>query len=297
MLSELQTVFPSLISGDAIDRVEKQNYCWFTTSTNDIVGIEKSELTAKDKAILEAFLTPFQGIPLPNTTQEKFWASYLFENQWTDWKEKPNTYRFIFFSLSEEPTDLISFQEAIDGLFPSKVPILWRTPVEGVIVEENQPSFEENTSFSEIIDVFSSDFYLDIRLFISPFFGNFSEAPNFYQWLERAFQFVRSTTTQAVITYQKAIPFLLMEDLHKTDYENLIHTILQETQEDDTLLDSIQIFLECNSNVSLAAKTMYMHRNSLQYRIDKFIEKTGIDVKQFEGAIAVYLVLLLRKQK
>jgi DNA-binding PucR family transcriptional regulator len=38
-----------------------------------------------------------------------------------------------------------------------------------------------------------------------------------------------------------------------------------------------------------------MHRNSLQYRIDKFIEKTGIDIKHFKGAVAVYLAILLQQ--
>ncbi|OLG03008.1 Fis-type helix-turn-helix domain protein [Bacillus paralicheniformis] len=38
---------------------------------------------------------------------------------------------------------------------------------------------------------------------------------------------------------------------------------------------------------------MFIHRNSLQYRIDKFIERTAIDIRQFEEAAAVYLMMHL----
>jgi DNA-binding PucR family transcriptional regulator len=35
-------------------------------------------------------------------------------------------------------------------------------------------------------------------------------------------------------------------------------------------------------NASLTAKRLFIHRNSLQYRIDKFIERTGIDIRQLK---------------
>ncbi|MBY6268509.1 helix-turn-helix domain-containing protein, partial [Parageobacillus thermoglucosidasius] len=57
----------------------------------------------------------------------------------------------------------------------------------------------------------------------------------------------------------------------------------------------IKTFFQCDLNVSLAAKKLYMHRNSLQYRIDKFIEKTGMDIKHFQGAVAVYLAMLIQE--
>ncbi|WP_376776406.1 helix-turn-helix domain-containing protein [Bacillus stratosphericus] len=34
-------------------------------------------------------------------------------------------------------------------------------------------------------------------------------------------------------------------------------------------------YMQCNLNTSQASKTLYVLRNSLQYPIDKFIERTG----------------------
>nr|MDH3110555.1 helix-turn-helix domain-containing protein [Bacillus altitudinis] len=42
-----------------------------------------------------------------------------------------------------------------------------------------------------------------------------------------------------------------------------------------------------------AAKALYVHRNSLQYRIDKFIERTGLDIRHFQEASAAYFMMNL----
>lgn len=49
-------------------------------------------------------------------------------------------------------------------------------------------------------------------------------------------------------------------------------------------------FIENNFNASLASKKMYMHRNTLNYRIDNFISKTEIDIKNFKAGMALYLL-------
>ncbi|CQR47057.1 Leucine-rich protein [Paraliobacillus sp. PM-2] len=296
MLQNLKNIFPSLIHGNTIDPLRKKDYQWFITPNNEIIGIKKEEITSKDKAILMAFLKSYHGLQLPSSDTEKKWMTLLFDNEKPNWGDMPETYRFIFFSLSEEPSNLAAFQEAIHGLFPYQVPILWETPLDGIIIQEIRPMVDDDISFSEIIDVFSSDFYLDLQLFISPFFTMTDRASYYYKWLKKAYKLIRKSNQKAVITYTSAIPYLLTESLSEQDYLILIESILQETTTDEALLKTIQIFLECNSNVSLAAKKMYMHRNSLQYRIDKFIEKTSIDVKQFEEALSVYLILLLKKK-
>ncbi|MFB1051117.1 PucR family transcriptional regulator [Paraliobacillus sp. JSM ZJ581] len=296
MLQKLKNIFPSLIHENMIDPINKKDYQWFITPNDEIIGIKHQEITTKDNAILKTFLTSYHGLQLPSTEIEKKWSAFLFGNDNTEWIEMPETYRFIFFSLSEEPTDLAAFQEAIYGLFPNRVPILWETPFEGLIIQEIRPILDDDISFTEIIDVFSSDFYLDLQLFISPFFTITNRVPQYYSWLKKAYQLIRKNNNKSVIPYISAIPYLFIESLHPKDYPILIETILQEATNDEALLDTIQVFLECNSNVSLAAKKMYMHRNSLQYRIDKFVEKTNIDVKQFEGALCVYLILLLKKR-
>lgn len=45
------------------------------------------------------------------------------------------------------------------------------------------------------------------------------------------------------------------------------------------LLETLEIYFECNGNVSIAAKKLFLHRNSLIYRIDKIKEILNSDLK------------------
>jgi hypothetical protein len=56
------------------------------------------------------------------------------------------------------------------------------------------------------------------------------------------------------------------------------------------VIDTVKGFVEHNQNASLSAKTLYMHRNTLNYRLENFVRKTEIDVHSFSGALAVYLL-------
>lgn len=99
-------------------------------------------------------------------------------------------------------------------------------------------------------------------------------------------------TDQSVVTYVDAIPYLLIHQAEKEFLQKTKDMILGELTNDQDLLHSIKVFILSNQNVTTAAKKLHLHRNSLQYRLDKFIDKTGIDVRQFSGAMAVYLAIL-----
>jgi len=55
-------------------------------------------------------------------------------------------------------------------------------------------------------------------------------------------------------------------------------------------IDSVLGFIREDQNASQAAKRLFMHRNTLNYRLDHFIQKTAIDVRTFRGALAIYLL-------
>ena len=61
------------------------------------------------------------------------------------------------------------------------------------------------------------------------------------------------------------------------------------------MLQTIEAFFAENCNVSDTAKRLYIHRNTLLYRLDKFKQETGMDVRDFDHAVLVRLALLLYK--
>lgn len=55
-------------------------------------------------------------------------------------------------------------------------------------------------------------------------------------------------------------------------------------------INTVLGFIENNFNASSTSKQLYLHRNTLNYRIDNFILKTEIDIKSFKAAMALYLL-------
>jgi hypothetical protein len=56
---------------------------------------------------------------------------------------------------------------------------------------------------------------------------------------------------------------------------------------------TLDVFLEQNLNVSETARRLFLHRNTLIYRLDRLKQETGLDVRQFDDAMRVKLALLL----
>jgi DNA-binding PucR family transcriptional regulator len=70
--------------------------------------------------------------------------------------------------------------------------------------------------------------------------------------------------------------------------------ILKKYVTDQMMLDTVKTYLESNQNMSLAAKALYIHRNTLIQRLDKFYQATGFDVKKFIDGFLIYQLLLVK---
>ncbi len=60
--------------------------------------------------------------------------------------------------------------------------------------------------------------------------------------------------------------------------------------EDTDMMRTIDSFLENGMNVSQAARTLYMHRNTLIYRLNSVKRLTGLDLRNFEMATTFMLL-------
>ena len=58
---------------------------------------------------------------------------------------------------------------------------------------------------------------------------------------------------------------------------------------------TIQKFFEYNLNVSEASRQLYIHRNTLIYRLDKIQKITGLDLRKFDDAIIFKIAMLVKK--
>ena len=60
-------------------------------------------------------------------------------------------------------------------------------------------------------------------------------------------------------------------------------------------LTAVYTFFENNLNISETARKLYVHRNTLVYRLEKIQKKTGLDVRVFEDAMTFKIALMVEK--
>ena len=62
----------------------------------------------------------------------------------------------------------------------------------------------------------------------------------------------------------------------------------------DDMLDTVGVFIKKNLNLSDAARELYIHRNTLVYRLDKIQRQCGLDLRLFEDAMLFKLLYNLK---
>ena len=62
---------------------------------------------------------------------------------------------------------------------------------------------------------------------------------------------------------------------------------------DEETLTTINKFFENNLNVSETSRQLFVHRNTLVYRIEKLEMSTGLDIRRFEDALTFKIALMV----
>ncbi|MET0959416.1 MAG: helix-turn-helix domain-containing protein [Psychrobacillus psychrotolerans] len=297
MIDQLRKIYSTLqVYKDSSDELGI-DYKWFTTDNHEVIGIRNDELTSKDISLLTAFLSPY-NVKFPNPTDaEGKWRELIFSNEpiegEKEWKPS-NPFRFVYFSFNKDQVEPILFKDAIEALFDKQVSILWHNEHEGFIIEQQMVD-EDSISYDQIIDILMSDLYVKINFFVGPYKKDVNDLSLHYKSLTNVANQVFLYTNKSVVTYVDAIPFILTKQTDKGLRLDISKTILHEYIYDEETIKMIETFFECNLNLSETAKVLHLHRNSLQYRLDRFVDKTGIDIRQFHNAMTVSLALLARK--
>ena len=105
-------------------------------------------------------------------------------------------------------------------------------------------------------------------------------------------------TEKTIITYENLgigrliyqLPTVMCDMfLQEVFKKNPIDALDQET------LFTINKFFENNLNVSETARKLFVHRNTLVYRLEKIKKLTGLDLREFDDAITFKVALMVKK--
>ncbi len=102
---------------------------------------------------------------------------------------------------------------------------------------------------------------------------------------------IYSFTDFALLKVLEEVPKVKLKEV----YDLLANKGLTAIFNDEDLMQTCEAFFKNDLNVSLSARALYMHRNTLMYRIDKIEKETGLDIKKFSDAETFKMLSIIYK--
>lgn len=134
--------------------------------------------------------------------------------------------------------------------------------------------FKDFEDSLEVLKNISSELFLDVLVAD----GNSLENDS-HKWL---LELYKKANIKGFVTERD----LLIKTLDQSQYTK--QRVLKKYINDFEMLNVLKVFLECNLNTSKASKELFMHRNTLINKLDKFHLETGYDPHDFKDAFILY---------
>lgn len=194
--------------------------------------------------------------------------------------------------------------DVIQNLYPDKNKdyVIGVGENEVVLVREikpNEDSKEIIKTAKSIVDTINADFFIKTFVGIGTAVESIKELARSYKEAQISLEVGKVFDTEKnVISYQNLGIGRLIYQLPTTLCEMFLNEVFKkgsfEALDRETLI-TIQAFFENNLNVSETSRKLFVHRNTLVYRLEKIKKLTGLDLREFEHAITFKVALMVKK--
>ena len=100
-------------------------------------------------------------------------------------------------------------------------------------------------------------------------------------------------------SFKEYVLIKMLEDLPKYKLNEYLETLLdysaRDIFSDEEMVNTAEEFLLNSLNVSETSRNLYLHRNTLTYRLDKIEKETGLNIRKFSDAVTFRLITILSK--
>ncbi len=201
------------------------------------------------------------------------------------------------------PTDTVPF-DMIASMYPDKNKdfVISVGERDIVLVKEMKPGYESAEVLKlakSIYDMLSSEFFAKVAIGIGTAADNVKDLARSFKEAQVALEVGKVFDTEKnIIAYENLGIGRLIYQLPTTLCEMFLNEVFKkgsiESIDRETLM-TIQAFFENNLNVSETSRKLFVHRNTLVYRLDKIRKITGLDLREFEHAITFKVALMVQK--
>ena len=198
----------------------------------------------------------------------------------------------------------ITAYDVVSGLFPDKQKdfVFNISETDTVLVKEIKRGIDQRDIeklASSIVDTLSGEHYIKSVVGIGTAISNIKDLATSFKEAQIALEVGKVfDTEQTIISYDHLGIARLIYQLPTTLCDMFLKEVFKqgsiESLDSETLF-TIQRFFENNLNVSETSRGLFVHRNTLVYRLEKIKKLTGLDLREFDDAIVFKVALMVRK--
>jgi len=253
---------------------------------------------------------------IKNYYEEKFDKSNFFKNIITDnilpgdisLKAKElhisfNVYRTTFLIKTDKTKDIQSHM-VIQSLFPNRTKdfVIAINEENTVLIKELKTSDDcKNVDkiAKAIVDTLNTELMVKAQIGIGSIVDNVRDIGRSFKEAQTALQIGSIfENDKSIIDYNNLGIGRLIYQLPTTLCKLFLKEVFKEGSFealDRETIFTVQKFFENNLNVSETSRQLYVHRNTLVYRLDKIQKITGLDLRNFDDAIILKVSMLVKK--
>lgn len=211
--------------------------------------------------------------------------------------------RAVLLLRISEPTD-VSVYDIVQNLFPDKTRdfVININETDIALVKEVRPDIDSRDLEKlgrSISDSIGAECYIRMLVGIGTPVTGIKELARSFKDAQVALEVSKVFDTEkTIISYEHLGIARLIYQLPTTLCEMFLKEVFKrgsiDNLDQDTLF-TIQTFFDYNLNVSETSRRLFVHRNTLVYRLEKIHERTGLDLRDFDDAIVLKVALMVKR--
>lgn len=149
-----------------------------------------------------------------------------------------------------------------------------------------------------IKDAINLDLYIKCKITFSSICHDKSEVIEAFNESKQAMMFAKAySLKEDILDYNKLLFEKVVYNLDIKIKQELLNNFKQKFNEFDyEMISTIEEFFNCGLNITDAARKLYVHRNTLIYRLSKIEKETGFDIKNFKDATVFVIAFLVWRE-
>lgn len=182
----------------------------------------------------------------------------------------------------------------IESVFQTHNPTAAFIHNELIIIFKGKDEEEVFGLLEKVISHMKNNYDLDISFGISETFTSLSNVNNYYNQAIRAYKWKKFYDEKNIIFYDEMALGLLVTAIDEKELYQFSYKILKNIDNDQLSFyrDLIFFYGKYNGSINKIADAMFMHKNSIQYRLDKLYKLTGYNPRNVNDYIILWFAFI-----